>query len=219
MTDVDLNWSAARERWAELAPLVRRVVRADGAAVVRIRQAGSRVTAFAHLPTKALVARTIVSEPDPVDGDSLGARRADVSVVGAHLLAWLDRSRADPPPRADAGWLTPLPPDGGWQRVDEVPDDIVRDLVRQGAMAHVDAANLALGARAAENLLDTPVLTVSGSGHAVELTNRTLSALTSMGFLPRGAHIIVAVAGRWTRVAAPYGSVFVANRSGGLGLA
>jgi hypothetical protein len=40
-----------------------------------------------------------------------------------------------------------------------------------------------------------------------------VSALTRMGFLPRGSHAAVDIAGRWLRVAAEYGSVF-AERGG-----
>lgn len=217
MSVADPDWDTARGDWAELTPLVRRIVRADVDALARMRGADRRVTAFGRLPTKALVART-VALPNVPHRDEAGGRTFDVTMGAADLLAWLDGESELRPARADAGWLAPLPPVAGWLRVDQVPDAVVREVVRQGAMAHADAASLALGARAAENLLDTPVLTVAGGGFSVELTNRTLSAVTSMGFLPRGGHVVVAVARGWTRVAAPNGSVFAARGGGGLGL-
>ena len=65
----------------------------------------------------------------------------------------------------------------------------------------------------ADALLDSVVLTVTGAGHTVEITLRTLSALTRLGFLPRDSHAAIDVAGRWIRVAAAYGSVY-AERPG-----
>jgi hypothetical protein len=57
---------------------------------------------------------------------------------------------------------------------------------------------------------------VSGEGLSVEITLRTLSALTRMGFLPRGSHAAIDVAGRWVRVAAAYGSVYAERPGAGL---
>jgi hypothetical protein len=70
----------------------------------------------------------------------------------------------------------------------------------------------------ADALLDSVVLTVSADagGPGTPVTLRALSALTRMGFVPTGSHVAVDVAGRWTRVAGRYGSVY-AERPG-LGL-
>lgn len=50
------------------------------------------------------------------------------------------------------------------------------------------------------------------------ITNRSLSALVSMAFLPSGGAASVAVAGRWTRVAAAFGSVWTEDATAGFGL-
>jgi hypothetical protein len=71
-------------------------------------------------------------------------------------------------------------------------------------------------AEVADALLDSVVLTVSAGDRSAPVTLRTLSAVTRLGFLPRGSYIAVDVAGRWIRVAAAYGSVY-AERAG-LGL-
>jgi hypothetical protein len=149
-------------------------------------------------------------------------RPVDVTVAAAEALAWLDGERADPPESRDAEWRTGLPPGTGWRRIELVPDDVVRGLVRSGALA-VKAAAEREGvpgaqprAEVADALLDSAVLTVSddaGSSAAVSL--RALSALTRMGFLPRGGETAVDVAGRWIRVVAEYGTVYI-ERPGGL---
>jgi hypothetical protein len=69
-------------------------------------------------------------------------------------------------------------------------------------------------AEVTDALLDSVVLTVRAEGGLqAAITLRMVSALTRMGFLPRGSHAGVDVAGRWLRVAAEYGSVF-AERGG-----
>jgi hypothetical protein len=49
------------------------------------------------------------------------------------------------------------------------------------------------------------------------VTLRALSAVTRMGFLQRGGALHVDLAGRWIRLAAAYGSVYL-ERPGGLQL-
>jgi ornithine carbamoyltransferase len=74
-------------------------------------------------------------------------------------------------------------------------------------------------AQVADALLDATVLTVSdGSGTSAEITLRALSALTRMGFLPRGGSIRVDTAGRWVRVVARYGTVYLERSGSGLTL-
>jgi len=73
----------------------------------------------------------------------------------------------------------------------------------------------------ADVLLDTIVLTVTADDDpslTAEVTLRALSALTRMGFLARGSHANVDRSGRWVRVAASYGSVYLEG-PGGLALA
>jgi hypothetical protein len=206
----------------ELAPLLRRAVTLDPSSLARLRHSGDRVTALVRLPFGVLAARTIVLDDPGAEGDS--TYRAE------ELLAWLDGERADPPATRDADWRGAVPPVSGWQRVDTVPDTDVRPLVRAGALTLKESAEregvpgAQPRAEVAEALLDSVVLTVTASDDAapvpaaitVPITLRTLSAVTRLGFLPRGSYVAVDVAGRWIRVAAAYGSVF-AERAG-LGL-
>ena len=157
------------------------------------------------------------SAPDTF-ADTVGGSDAEVTAGAAE-----DRDTGTPaagndhpPNRDDASWRGGRPPRTGWRRLDRVPAAVVRDLVRAGARAHVDAGDQGLGARAVDTLLDRPVLTVSEGKSTAEVTNRSLSALVAMGFLPHGGHIVVSVNRGWTRVAAEFGSVYAEPRRDGL---
>jgi hypothetical protein len=225
---------------ADQVPLLRRAVDLDPAGLVRIRATGANLAVFVRLPFDVLVART-VSRPlaPPIDR----------TMLARELLGWLTEDEAEPATR-DADWRGGLPPATGWSRVDTVPDDVVRDLVRKGAAALADAAvregvpGAQPRSEVADALLNSVVLTLTADGAAdganlpanganlpadraadraaagaparAEVTLRSLSALTRMGFLARGSHAHIDVSGRWTRIAGSYGSVF-AERAG-LGL-
>ena len=167
-----------------------------------------------RLPFGVLVSRTVRT----------GSRRADpldVAVRAEAALAWLDEDAAVPAAE-DTAWRTGLPPDSGWRRLDSIPDDVVRGLVRRGALALQEAGDregvpgAQPRAEVADALLDSVVLTVTDEdGRSAEITLRCLSAVTRMAFLPRGGRVHVDVAGRWIRVVAEYGSVYL-ERPGGL---
>ena len=200
---------------AELAPLVRRVVTLDPSSLVRLRARGRRLTLLVRLPFGVLAARTVTAEEEVAASEGV-----DITVAAADLMNWLDGDRREPPSERNADWRGAAPPVDAWRRLDTVPDDVVRHLVRTGALTVRQAAERegVPGAqpRAAvtEALLDAVVLTASDdAGHSAAITLRTLSALTRLGFLARQSHIAVDVAGRWTRVAAAYGSVY-AERPG-----
>ena len=208
---------ADRSVLAELAPVLRRAVGLDPATLARLRLTSNTAAVLARLPFGVLVSRTVdaPARPEPLD----------VTVAAGQTLQWLDGTRTDPPERRDLDWRGGVPPATGWRRVDFVPDDVIRRLVRTGALALKDAAaregvpGAQPRAEVADALLDSVVLTVSDdTATTVQLTLRTVSALTRMGFLPRGGTAAVDVAGRWTRVAAGYGSVLVERPGAGLDL-
>jgi hypothetical protein len=209
-------WPLGRQGWLELAPMVRRIARIAPTAPVRlIDSPDGRRTAMARLPSAALVARSVGHDDPPGPG-------LDVTAAADDLRRWLDADGGlDPdaeltPQRDDASWRGARPPLTGWRRIEQVPAAVVHDLVRAGARAHVDAADQGMGARAADTLLDTPVLTVSDGISTAEITNRSLSALIAMGFLPEHGHVVISTNRGWTRIAAEFGSAYVEPRRGGL---
>jgi hypothetical protein len=207
-----------RDDLVELAPVLRRAVTLDAAGLARLRASEHQVSVLLRPPFGVLVARTLAVER--------GDEPFDATVQASDLLTWLDGGDSATPARRDAEWRTGLPPARGWQRIDTVPDEVVRGLVRAGAQALTDAADRegVPGAQprteVADALLDSVVLTVSADAGELSapVTLRVLSALTRMGFLPRGSHVAVDTSGRWTRVAAEYGSVYAERPGRGLQL-
>jgi hypothetical protein len=202
----------------ELAPLVRRVATLDPATLVRIRAGRSSASALVRLPFGVLAGRTVRV------ADAAEALPVDRTYAAAELLAWLDGDGPGEPEGRDAQWRGGLPPRTGWRRVEQVPEDVVRELVRAGARALEEAASregvpgAQPRAEVADALLDSIVLTVSDELAAVEVPLRLLSALTRLGFLLAGSEVNVDVAGRWFRVAATYGSVYSERPGSGLGM-
>lgn len=192
---------------SEQTPLLRRVIDLDPACLARVRLDSDTAAVFARLPFGVLVARTVAAHT---------GQRLDRSMLARELLSWLEGESADRPAPRDGDWRGALPPTVGWRRVDTVPDDVVRDLVRKGAAALQDAAaregvpDAQPRSEIADALLDSIVLTVTADSAAdrAQLTLGSLSALTRMGFLARGSHAHIDVNGRWARVAAAYGTVF-----------
>jgi hypothetical protein len=114
----------------------------------------------------------------------------------------------------DPEWRSALPPTSGWARLDEVPAEVVRSLVRAGAAA-LRAVPAGAAASAGESLLDHESLTVSGAGRSAPVPLRVLTAVARMGFLgdpadPPAADAVVVAAGPggWVRLAAAYGSAY-----------
>jgi hypothetical protein len=209
-----------RPHLGELVPVVRRAVALDAKSLVRLRAAQGSLSVYATLPFKVLVSRTVTAGTAP-DGAPLAD--LDRTVGGTELLAWFDEENAAAPPARDAEWRGALPPQRGWRRLDRVPDDVVRPLIRSGALALKEAAaregvpGAQPRAEVADVLLDTVVLTVTDeAGHSAPIQLRTVSSLVRMGFVPRGSLISVDTAGRWTRVSGDYGAAYA--ESGGLAL-
>jgi hypothetical protein len=203
-----------------LLPLARRVAALDRSCVLRIRLDADTVAGYARLPFGVLVGRTVQV--------SWSGSPIDCAAWSGDLVNWLDGDAGQPPVRRDLEWRGALPPVTGWRRVERVPSSIVRDVVRKGALTFREAAEregVQLGRRGvqpraevADALLDSVVLTaVDGSARA-EVSLRTVSALTRMGFLPEGSHVAIDLCGRWSRVAAEYGSVYAERPGLALGI-
>ena len=209
-----------RDAIVDLAPVLRRAIELDPRSLARLRLGGSTATVLVRLPFAVLVSRTVDASPrDP---------SLDLTTRAADLLDWLDarpgRPAIDPPAR-DLEWRTGLPPTSGWRRVEEVPDTDLRPLVQSGALALKEAAEregvpgAQPRAEVADALLDSVVLTATDGDVTAEITLRTVSALTRMGFLPRGGRAYIDVVGRWVRLVAEYGTVYLEKPGQSLGLA
>lgn len=221
MTD---PWDELRPHLAELTPLLRRTADLDPGGVVRLRTGGNAAGLLVWLPFSVLAGRTVAA-PGIVD--------ADITVRGADLLSWLDAANAAGaasaarPVRRDDRWRSSSPPDVGWQRVDTIPDGVIRALVRTGALALKDAAaregvpGAQPRAAVADALLDAIVLTVTADERPTlpaQITLRGLSALTRLGFVARDSAVHVDRSGRWLRLTATYGSIYL-TEPGGLPIA
>jgi hypothetical protein len=196
---------------ADLASFLGRLVALDPAAVVRLRSAGERVTAYARLPFGVLVSRTVAGGGDEGDvtvraADLLDA--LDAVGPGARLTGRAAQVLVAWPARRDMEWRAALPPADGWLRLDSVPGDVVLKLVRAGRDA-LRAVPAGAAAAAGESLLDHESLTVTGAGRTAALPLRVLGSLTRMGFLGDGTEpVVVSVAAGWTRLAGAYGSAY-----------
>jgi hypothetical protein len=204
----------------DLIPLLRRVEMLDPQRAVRLRVeapgegAPPVASAFVALPFGVLISRTL-----PWD-DAHAAM--DRTVELGQLIEFLLGEGAEPASR-DELWRGALPPVRGWIRLDNVADDVVRDLVRAGAATVKELTDRAGDGEqvrqvALEALLDSTVLTVTGdtageraaSAATAAIPLRTLSALSRMGFLRQGRPVGVDVARGWIRVAAPFGAAYAA---------
>jgi hypothetical protein len=199
----------------ELAPVLRRALSLDPRSLARFRFVGESAAVLVRLPFGVLVSRRVRSAGR--------AEPLDVTVRADEALRWTDDPNSGVPERRDEEWRTGLPPAKGWRRLDTVPDNVIRPLVRGGAVALKDAAAAAglPGARpraeVADALLDSTVLTVRDEvGNRAEVSLRGLSALTRMGFLRRGGHAHVDIVGRWIRVVGEFGTVYLERPGHGL---
>jgi hypothetical protein len=182
----------------DVSVFLARLVRLDGAALVRVRPAGpAHLTLWAQLPFDVLAARTVAGRwPD------------DVTVAAAELLGVV--SPAGPgdtlemPRRRDTDWRGSLPPERGWQQLDAIPADVIRKLIVAGERAFRAAGTQAAG----ESLLDHETLRVHADGcPEVAVPFRLLLALARMAFLGEQP-VEVAVLGPWLRLTGAYGVVY-----------
>ena len=199
-----------------LAPLSRRVAALDPRSVLRIRLDAGLAAGYARLPFGVLVGRTVRAD--------WAGPPLDCVVRAGDLVSWLQGQTHDAPQLRDVEWRGALPPARGWQRVDRVPDAVIRDVVRKGAATFRDAAareGVPGGqprAEVADALLDSVVLTAAANGLRAEVSLRTISAMTRMGFIAEGSHVAIDVCGRWSRVAAEFGSAYAERPGLALGI-
>ena len=169
---------------ADLAAFLGHAVRVDESALVRFkRRDGGSVAAWTTTAGfDTLAGRVFALEVSP----------ADMCVGAEHLQAALSATsqgpdsagRFDPGFPMDSSWRGSLPPEGGFDHVDDVPARVLVELAAQGAELARENSTVTGPPR---SLLDQIVLEVDGGGHQVEVPLRSLFALTAMGFIPGAA--------------------------------
>ena len=194
-----------RTRVADLAQFAARCLDLDPGSVIRLHGVGSTVRGFVRLPYDVLAGRSIAVD-EGVD--------FDVTVSTADFLNWQDATTYEPA-RRDSEWLMPLPARGGWTRIETVTESEIRGIVRAGAQT----ARAEVDPKRQQALMDATVLTVAGEpDKAIEVRLATVSMLTKLGFLARGAEVKIDVQPGWIRVAAPLGSTYQQRAGQALGL-
>jgi hypothetical protein len=192
----------------DLAAFLRRAIRLDQAAVVRLRRRGTdRVEAWTATGFDVLAVRVVAGTLAP----------ADTTAAADTVLEAVQSAGTSPFALGfsmDSVWKGVLPPEGGFAHVDDVPAKVLVDLAKRGvelASEHSQGPPV--------SLLDQDVLEVVGDGGRAAIPMRMVFALNAMGFAPDAAGEAVRVrTGRsWLRLDARYGSVAV-NRAATLPL-
>ncbi|MGH3713869.1 MAG: hypothetical protein ACRDT4_10480 [Micromonosporaceae bacterium] len=190
----------APEAVADTGAFLARLVRLDPAALVRLRPArAGAVALWAALPFDVLATRLVPA-----------GLTDDVTVRAAELLAVLERGERALPPRHDAAWRTPLPPDGG-EPLETVPTGEIRRITRAAAQTVRDAGAAGVGERRLrDELLDHSALIITVGSRREELPLRLVVALARMGFLGPDdtAAVTIRAAGSWFGAEARYGTAW-----------
>lgn len=191
-----------------LTALVGRALALDSAALARVQEVGgSAVDVFVTTPFECFASRRILAH----------APRNHATVSAADLLAALQEGRSDIGPARDASWPGALPPVGGFVERDTVPVGVASRLADEGRSL---ARQFSGPAGPPKSLLNSVVLTADAESEApVEIPMRMIFTCTSLGLIPGfeapaevPRHLRISTAGRWTRIDAPYGSVYHSAR-------
>ena len=194
-----------------LTTLLGRAVGLDEQACARIQEVGDGVLdVFVTTPFDVIASRRIT-----------GTVSRNTATVGARdLLEALQSGTREIGPARDASWPGALPPASGFVAREQVPVGVARRLADEGRNL---ARQFSGPAGPPKSLLDGTVLTADAdSADPVEIPMRMIFACTALGLIPGfeapveiPRHMRVATCGRWTRLDAPFGSVY---RNTGLGL-
>lgn len=200
-----------------LATFCTKALRLDEAAVIRMRtRPGGGVSCWATTGFDALAARVVAGTVVP-DDTCAGAD------VLAAALQQADDGVVDPGFSMDSAWRGALPPDGGFEHLDDVPARVLVGLAQRGAALAKEHGS---SHGPPSSLLGQEVLHVVGDVDEVPISMRTVFALTAMGFVPHSGSdpmtidvdsdriaadevVRVRVSRVWLRLDARYGSVYV----------
>ncbi|MEX3517075.1 hypothetical protein VVR26_06425 [Corynebacterium camporealensis] len=192
-----------------LRALLARAVGLDATASARLRQLDDdSVDIFVTTPFEVVASRRIQ-----------GTVSRDGAVVSAHTFQQALETEAtslDLGPARDPSWPGALPPAQGFQLLDTLPVDVVRNLADEGQKL---ARQFSGPMGPPSSLLNQTVVTVSGPNQEVEIPMRMIFACTNLGLIPSFAapldiprHLRVSGLSRWVRIDAPFGSVYHSTR-------
>ena len=196
----------ARNR-EDLATFVDRALRLDDAAVIRLREReGGKFVAWVSTGFDVLASRVVTGRVKPAD------LSAGADALAAGLAAMDPSGYVETGFAMDSAWRGGLPPETGFEHLDDVPAGIMLELAQRGvALAKEHSSSHGPPA----SLLDQEVVAVSAGTSSVGIPMRCVFALTAMGFLPQagdavGADEIVRVRAlpAWLRIDARFGSVY-----------
>lgn len=194
---------------ADLVVFVERVLRLDEAAVIRLRtRSDAFVGVWAATGLDVLASRAVAGRLRPSDL-TCGATELKQGLLGADASG-----QVDPGYPMDAGWRGALPPESGFEHLDDVPAAAVIDLARQGSELAKEHGS---GHGPPVSLLDQDVLEVGFGETTVGVPMRCVFALTAMGFVhesvPPDEVVRIRATRTWLRIDARFGSVY--RRIGG----
>ncbi|MGW7413205.1 hypothetical protein [Streptomyces sp. NPDC054863] len=200
---------------ADLAAFLARLIHYDRAAAVRLQAEGGALAVFGRPPSFEVLAVRTARLARPA--------QFDVTVSAGELLEGIEESTgAVAVPEAVTGppWAGVLPPRGGWQQVEGVPDAAAMRGVVSAAVAEFRSRDEELApeerTRAARDRIGRDIWSRTLRG--TELPLRAVHAAQSLGFLRPGVPVALLSAGSWLRLRTPYGSVTVRRvSSGGIG--
>ncbi|WP_448855587.1 hypothetical protein [Corynebacterium camporealensis] len=192
-----------------LRALLARAVGLDATASARLRQLDDdSVDIFVTTPFEVVASRRIQ-----------GTVSRDGAVVSAHTFQQALETEAttlDLGPARDPSWPGALPPAQGFQLLDTLPVDVVRNLADEGQKL---ARQFSGPMGPPSSLLNQTVVTVTSPKQEVEIPMRMIFACTNLGLIPSFAapldiprHLRVSGLSRWVRIDAPFGSVYHSTR-------
>ncbi len=196
---------------AGLRALVGRAADLDASASARFRDRGDgSVDVFVTTPFETVASRRVLGE----------VSRDGAVVAATDLFDALGSGATEIGPARDPNWPGSLPPLQNYEELDTLPVSVVRSLADEGqALARQFSGPMGPPA----SLLNQTVITVEHdqSGTKVEIPMRMIFTCTSLGLIPGFSapmdvprHLRVSAAGRWVRLDAPFGTVYLSTGLG-----
>ncbi|OEV08468.1 hypothetical protein K378_01086 [Streptomyces sp. Amel2xB2] len=199
---------------AGLEAFLRRLLRWEKAAAVRIQSGGGVVGFFAKPARFEVLAVRTARLLEPAD--------TDVTVSAGELLEGVDESaEAVTVPEAVTGppWAGMLPPRGGWEPFGEVPADAVRAVAAAAVGEFRERAEqLGQPERTREKLDALAEEIWSRPLGRTQLPLRAVHAAHALGFLAGEGTLKLLRTGSWLRLRTPSGSVVVRGGETNTGL-